>query len=431
MNQNSTKILGMDIGYYLAAFVICIIGVAYNFIGKGMIFAIPLLLITSHLFTKIGDAIPVWKDWVGGGVVLTMFAGAVLAKFIPETALETIKTFYVVDDFLVFTIGNLLICSIMGMDRKVLIRSAVGFLPTVIAGVICAYLCGGAIGALLGYGFWDAILYISQPIMGGGMGAGAIPMAKIYASAGMKDAEAYLSMLVAAVVLGNIISIIIAAVLNKLGQLRPSLTGNGQLVKTDRPAIHGDSKPEAAAKPVTLTPESIGMIIVWIGAFIILGNLARKIVPVNIHPYAWMIILACIAKGLNLFPEEFYQTARAYLPKYIALAMPPIMLGVGLFYTDIDQFVASISNPVFVLICVATVIGAVLGAGLFGQLFKFHFIESSITAGLCMANMGGSGDLAVLSAAKRMELMPFAQISSRLGGAVIMIMAGAMLSLLR
>uniref|UniRef100_UPI0011316409 2-hydroxycarboxylate transporter family protein n=1 Tax=Salmonella enterica TaxID=28901 RepID=UPI0011316409 len=42
--------------------------------------------------------------------------------------------------------------------------------------------------------------------------------------------------------------------------------------------------------------------------------------------------------------------------------------------------------------------------------------ESSITAGLCMANRGGSGDLEVLSACNRMNLISYAQISSRLGG---------------
>ena len=49
----------------------------------------------------------------------------------------------------------------------------------------------------------------------------------------------------------------------------------------------------------------------------------------------------------------------------------------------------------------------------------FYFIESAITAGLCMTNMGGTGDVAVLSACKRMQLMPFARISTSIGGALI------------
>lgn len=46
---------------------------------------------------------------------------------------------------------------------------------------------------------------------------------------------------------------------------------------------------------------------------------------------------------------------------------------------------------------------------------RFYPIDTAITAGLCMANRGGSGDIAVLGAAHRLELISYAQLSSRLG----------------
>ena len=73
------------------------------------------------------------------------------------------------------------------------------------------------------------------------------------------------------------------------------------------------------------------------------------------------------------------------------------------------------------LVVIFIVLGCVIGSGLASLLFGFYPIEGAITAGLCMANMGGAGDLAVLGGANRMNLMSYAQISSRIGGAIILL----------
>jgi len=41
----------------------------------------------------------------------------------------------------------------------------------------------------------------------------------------------------------------------------------------------------------------------------------------------------------------------------------------------------------------------------------------------CHSGLGGTGDVAILSASNRMGLMPFAQISTRIGGAIMIVIA--------
>ena len=59
---------------------------------------------------------------------------------------------------------------------------------------------------------------------------------------------------------------------------------------------------------------------------------------------------------------------------------------------------------------------------------KMYPVESAIVTG-CHSGLGGTGDVAILSASNRMELMPFAQISTRLGGAAMVVTATILLKM--
>lgn len=52
------------------------------------------------------------------------------------------------------------------------------------------------------------------------------------------------------------------------------------------------------------------------------------------------------------------------------------------------------------IICTVVVFGGVFGSWLMGKVVKFYPVESAITAGLCMSNAGGNGDILCINQRK-------------------------------
>ena len=170
------------------------------------------------------------------------------------------------------------------------------------------------------------------------------------------------------------------------------------------------------------------------GAFFAWGFICagvwKALVPgITIHAYAWMIITVAICKIADIIPENIEIACFQWFQFIMKNLTNMLLVGIGICYLDINTVISSFSIT-YLLLCAATCIGAFAGAAIVGKLVGFYPFEAGVTAGLCMSNMGGTGDVAVLSAADRMELMPFAQISSRLGGAIILLIASLMLSML-
>ena len=422
----NVRIMGLRPKWFVIIMLIIIAGCVTDAFPTGMVGAFLFLMIVGDLLNYLGNVTPFVKTFLGGGAITCIFGGAALVYFrvIPTSLTDNCTTFMKDAGFLDFYIAALITGSILGMNRKLLIKAAIRYLPCIIGAVGMALGLVSLCGLIFGMSPGEAIAYVGIPIMGGGMGAGAVPISKVFEGALGIPSETILSKLVPAVALGNAVAIVFGGLLNKLGEKYPVLTGHGQLVINDDDSL----------KPAPVEKENKGIRhystgIVLASAFYAMGSLISVLVAktgLDIHPYAWMIISVAAAKISNVIPEDYENDTALWFDFVSQNWTAALMLGIGIAYTDLGQIISAFT-PTYLVLVLAVVFGAVLGSALIGRLVGFYPIEAAITAGLCMANMGGTGDVAVLTASKRMELMPFAQISSRLGGAFIILMASLLI----
>lgn len=416
------KIMGLTLPVYFTLLAIVVLAIFLKVLPGGMIGAFVFMMLVGALFDVIGNNTPIVKTFFGGGPIVIIFGSAALVyfKILPEPVIKTIDTFMKGGGFLDFYIAALITGSILGMSKKLLIKAAIRYFPCII-GAVALSLAFVAIGGLIfGQSPGETIAYIGIPIMGGGMGAGAVPISEVFSKGLGIPTEQILSRLVPAVALGNAIAIVFGGLLDRLGKKYPKLSGNGKLMEIGQDEL----KEKEDNTPFQLSDFGIGIVIAT--TFFTFGNIVaffmKTYIHLDIHPYAWMIISVAIAKAFNIIPMKFEKSCAKWYQFVAANWTSALLMGIGIAYTDLGQVISAFT-PVYLVLCLLVVLGAVIGAGAVGKLVGFYPIEAAITAGLCMANMGGTGDVAVLTAANRMELMPFAQISSRLGGAFIIFLA--------
>ena len=239
--------------------------------------------------------------------------------------------------------------SILSLDRKVLLRSFGGYIPTILGGLAGAAVLGCAIGLVFGVKPIDMVIKYVLPIMGGGNGAGAVPLSQIYEQISGEPAANYYSFAIIILTIANLFCIIAGALLNRLGQMKPSLTGDGtNIMPVDSKLIKEDVK-----------------------------------IKVTLNDYTGALLLC----------GTIYAVGRLF-----SKVLLPTVLG-----AQIHTFAYS--------------------SAMVGKLVGFYPIDAAVTAGLCMANRGGLGDIAVLGAAHRLDLISYAQLSSRVGGGIVLIIA--------
>jgi malate:Na+ symporter len=187
----------------------------------------------------------------------------------------------------------------------------------------------------------------------------------------------------------------------------------------------GDGITESATikKPVDFPLMGAGLLMAC--TFFILGGLGHMLL--GMPGPVLMIVAAALVKSLKLMPAKMEQGSY-HLYKFVSSSLTwPLMVGLGMLYIPLED-VVKIVTPSYVIVCVSIVVAMVTTGYFVGKLMKMYPVDSAIVTG-CHSGLGGTGDVAILSASNRMSLMPFAQISTRLGGASTVILAIMLLKL--
>lgn len=392
-------------------------------LGSDITAFIAVCAVIAILFNKIGKVLPIWNTYIGGGLLMVFFGTAVLKQLglIPEKYVELIGNMVQGDvNILNVFIISLIMGSILSLDRNVLLRSFGGYIPAILGGLLGACVLGVATGLIFGISPIDMVIRYVLPIMGGGNGAGAVPLSQIYEQISGEPAANYYSFAIIILTIANLFCIVAGALLNRLGQIKTEWTGDGRSI------MPVDSKLIKEEVKVKVTLNDYCGALLLLGTVFAVGRLFSKVLlptvfGASIHNFAYSIIFVVIIAVLGVIPANIRAAAKNMQAFMVSVVGLLTMVGMGVDF-DLAELVSAMS-PANLLIALMVVAGAIIGSAVVGKLVGFYPIDSAVTAGLCMANRGGSGDIAVLGAANRLDLISYAQLSSRVGGGIVLIIA--------
>ncbi len=361
------KIWGMPAYLFVIFGIIMVAGIYTETLPTDIAGSFAIMYFLGIIFNEIGEKIPIWNSYIGGGPILAFIGSAYLVykEILPETYVESITVFMDDSDFLTFFVVVLITGSVLSVERKLLVKSFLGYIPAILGGVLCAMLFGIIAGLFMGISPVEVAIKYVLPIMGGGNGAGAIPLSEIWESTTGQPKGEYYSFAISILTIGNIFAIVSGALLNKLGEKKSDLTGDKTTLV--RSTAELDAEDKASYTP-TLRDVATGILLA--GMFYALGSLfAGYILPsiggVVIHKFAYMIIFVVIANVLGIVPENLKVGAKrlqSFFTKQFILIM---MTGVGVAFTDLGELITAITLQ-NVVIAGFIVIGAVVGSGLVG-----------------------------------------------------------------
>lgn len=411
------KIVDFRIGIVPLPVFVILIGIIgyYSWIGKlsgEITMAIGLLAVGGFACGELGKRTPILNK-IGAAAIFATFIPSALAfyKILPAEVVRVTTEFSKQSQFLYLFIAAIIVGSIFAMDRQVLIKGFLKIFIPLALGSVAAGIVGTLVGVALGKSAYETFFFIVVPIMAGGVGEGAIPLSIGYSEILHQPQGELFATVLPCVMLGSLTAILLAGALNTLGKRYPHLTGEGQL----QPGVSNDiAASEEKVDPASIDTATVAGALVTACTLYLVGMLVFKLTGLP-GPVAMLFLAVAIKLSHAVSPR--LQAGAGVVYKFFQVAVTfPLLFAVGVSITPWDKLIAAF-NPTHLTIIVSTVV-TLMATGFFvGRRIGMYPIESAIV-NACHSGQGGTGDVAILTSANRMVLMPFAQIATRIGGAI-------------
>jgi malate:Na+ symporter len=369
---------------------------------------------------EIGKRIPLLGK-MGGAAIVSAFLPSYLVSlgWVQTDLIKAVTDFTKASNFIYLFVSAVVVGSIFTMDRELIIKGfAKIFLPLMVGSVL-ALAAGAAVGVACGMPLRQVLFFVIVPVMGGGLGEGAIPLSVGYGEIMGVDSGRILAQLLPVILLGNLCAIMLCGVLDLIGKRYPRLTGNGRLQVSETVASGVPAGlPPSAQKGGDMVNDVIAaglcaMVLYLAG--VMMHALFGLPGPVC------MLFLAVVLKLLKAIPARLESGARTLFTFFTTSVTYPLLFANSIAVTHWSEL--SSAFHVGNLLTIVTTIGVLVITGcVMARKLGMYPVEVGIV-NACHSGLGGTGDIAILTAANRMQLLPFAQISTRIGGAITVMLA--------
>jgi malate:Na+ symporter len=414
--QGWWKLMEIRIGIIPLPIYLLLVGLITAFLVTGKVpgeisMSIAILAVFGFTCAEIGKRLPILKN-IGAAAIMATFIPSALVFYnlLPSPIVKHVTDFTKQTNFLYLFIASIIVGSILGMDRQVLIKGFLKIFIPLAAGTVAAGIVGTAVGTLMGMGAYHTFFYVVVPIMAGGVGEGAIPLSIGYSEILHQPQGDVFAQVLPPVMLGSLTAILLSGTLNFVGKRFPHLTGEGRL----QPGEHDDMDPKQEEITGHVDVSHIAAAGVTAISLYLVGLMAHRLFGFP-APVA-MLFIAVLVKLTQAVSPQLQEGAYVVYKFFSTAVTYPLLFAIGVAMTPWDKLMAAFHFANIVTI-VSTVTTLMATGWFVGRKMKMYPIESAII-NACHSGQGGTGDVAILTAANRMQLMPFAQIATRIGGAI-------------